>query len=782
MTELSDISPSIQAIDRSSVHRICSGQVVLDLATAVKELVENSLDAGSSIVEVRLKEYGKDLIEVSDNGSGIEERNFEGLALKHHTSKLREFSDLTSVDTFGFRGEALSSLSALSDLVITTQIEDNVAGYKLLFDHYGKLISQSQIAREKGTSIFITSLFYTLPVRHKEFHRNFKKDFSKLCHVLYAYSLVNSHVRFTCCNIVGKKRNLLLSTKGNEDSLDIISGLFGATQSKHCIPIRQKSFDPNVLEEYNLTPIVVEQCCELFAISGYISSVTHGCGRSSPDRQFFFVNKRPCDFQKLSRVINEVYHSYNHSQYPFVFLEVQTNKEFVDINVTPDKRQIMVQQEKVLFALIKSSLKAMFDNMATYYNENKDSVRSSFSSQVDSCSLKDQVVPDFEEEHLSTSKLLSIRLRDNPLAKFKSIYEKEDSLMFSGSEDSKQKQDKEQPTLKKYFNVSSAKKRPLCNNDDGTEGTISKKPCMLSSSKSKQTNNDFDDTPAEPCEDLIENEKYFNEPETMEKISVTIDMKKNCNNVKRVVANFSLPKLKETFDAYVRKAKDKIHAGNVIDASSFRAKISLNDNSAAEEELKKHVSKETFSKMKILGQFNLGFIIGKLKHDLFIIDQHASDEKYNFETLQQKHILKPQRLIQPLTLEITPAQESVLLDNMEIFKKNGFDFDISETNDNNIVKLVSVPTHRNWSFGVNDVEELIFMLSDSPGITCRPSRVRQMFASRACRTSIMVGTALTVSAMKKLLKHMGEIDHPWNCPHGRPTMRHLINLQRIISS
>lgn len=95
------------------------------------------------------------------------------------------------------------------------------------------------------------------------------------------------------------------------------------------------------------------------------------------------------------------------------------------------------------------------------------------------------------------------------------------------------------------------------------------------------------------------------------------------------------------------------------------------------------------------------------------------------------------------------------------------------------VQLVSVPVSRNWTFGVEDVEELIFMLSDSPGVMCRPSRVRKMFASRACRMSTMVGTALSRDEMRKIVNHMGHMEHPWNCPHGRPTMRHVINLNMI---
>lgn len=106
-------SPVVQAIDQKSIHQICSGQVVLSIATAMKELVENSLDAGATNIDIKLKNHGADVLEVNDNGLGVEPHNFEALTLKHHTSKLRDFSDLSSVETFGFRGEALSSLCAL---------------------------------------------------------------------------------------------------------------------------------------------------------------------------------------------------------------------------------------------------------------------------------------------------------------------------------------------------------------------------------------------------------------------------------------------------------------------------------------------------------------------------------------------------------------------------------------------------------------------------------------------------------------------------------------------
>ena len=208
-------------------------------------------------------------------------------------------------------------------------------------------------------------------------------------------------------------------------------------------------------------------------------------------------------------------------------------------------------------------------------------------------------------------------------------------------------------------------------------------------------------------------------------------------NRKETTVSFSMNKLKSVVTAPTRQKTDE------VEARLFRAKIAPESNSSAEKELTKNISKDMFKGMEVLGQFNLGFIIAKLDNDLFIIDQHASDEKFNFEDQQRNTTIKSQRLIVPQNLELTAANEAILMDNVEIFQKNGFDFEIDHNAEAmKKVKLVSLPMSKNWTFGVEDIEELIFMLSDSPGVMCRPSRVRKMFASRACRMSIMVGTAL----------------------------------------
>ena len=221
----------------------------------------------------------------------------------------------------------------------------------------------------------------------------------------------------------------------------------------------------------------------------------------------------------------------------------------------------------------------------------------------------------------------------------------------------------------------------------------------------------------------------------------------------------------------------------------------------AEDRLSLTVTKDDFAKMRIIGQFNLGFILAtrsseddlddtgagptssSSKDELFIIDQHASDEKINFERLQAETVVQNQRLVQPKTLDLTAVEEEIVLENQATLEKNGFIVDIDDSGNEPIgrrCRLVSLPLSREVVFGIRDLEELIVLLSEMPATGTkyvpRPSKVRKMFAMRACRSSIMIGKNLTQRQMEKVVRNMGTIDKPWNCPHGRPTMRHLMSL------
>lgn len=214
------------------------------------------------------------------------------------------------------------------------------------------------------------------------------------------------------------------------------------------------------------------------------------------------------------------------------------------------------------------------------------------------------------------------------------------------------------------------------------------------------------------------------------------------------------------------------------------------DKTDAEAQLSLTVSKADFARMTIAGQFNLGFIIALRpdkesgNDDLFIIDQHAADEKFNFERFTRSLTLDPQRLAQPKQLFLTAVEEEIILSHPEALTANGFIIETDSTGTSPVgerCKLLCLPTSKETTFDLSDLEELLHLLSDHPvGGSAqhipRPSKVRKMLAMRACRSSIMVGKTLTQTRMRKVVGNLGEMDKPWNCPHGRPTMRHLAGL------
>lgn len=225
-----------------------------------------------------------------------------------------------------------------------------------------------------------------------------------------------------------------------------------------------------------------------------------------------------------------------------------------------------------------------------------------------------------------------------------------------------------------------------------------------------------------------------------------------------------------------------------------------------EERLSLTVTKQDFTSMAIIGQFNLGFIIAvrpptttsptttSPTSELFIIDQHASDEKYNFERLSATTTLVSQRLVHPHPLELTAVEEEIILANEHALTANGFIVTIdsnkndadADTGNNRRARLTSLPMSKEVTFTPTDLEELLalilddppsFSTSTSPHIP-RPSKVRKLLASRACRSSVMIGKTLQHARMREIVRHMGSMDKPWSCPHGRPTMRHLYSLEK----
>lgn len=782
------------------------------------------------------------------------------------------------MSTFGFRGEALSSLCALSNVSIITRHKNDECGTKLEFDHNGLIVKKTPCPREVGTTISLVNIFSTLPVRQKEFHKNIKREFNKMTQLLYAYCLVANHAKIMCTNQNrGYGRTIIVSTQANATLRSNIINIFGSQQNQNLIDI--KPLNTYITEPTDIADVTNNKMQKSpFQIEGVISSCAHGAGRSSNDRQFYYINSRPCEPTKISKVVNEVYKQFNVNQSPFVFLNIKVEHQDVDVNVTPDKRQIFLNHEKILTALLKQALIKLFENIPstiklqnksldtsnfnqltftknTLHNIEKDDVlnkkdqsstlkrKVSFlerfaasSKQIKLCSDKKSLSYDTLNSEtingIKTPNLSSDSEEENtniPKMPFLNLMEKISEETTDDEDKSNENDLKISPKnnpifMPKNVNIFHEDDDKLDSLGDlnGLQSTkLIFKPKLIIDPTKEQEDINFDKTDKfklvfnpktiikfednDKCKNIkpINEEKEISDESeqeefgevndhnecdrsTQESSSSNNNMEKSGTDAKdyeqtcksnrpRVQLKCSLEDIKERMKMQ-QQSKESEQKLNRI---KFRSEITPSSNESAEKELDREISKEMFSKMKIIGQFNLGFIIVQLEDDLFIIDQHASDEKYNFENLQKTTILLNQKLVVPQPLELTAMNESILLDNLDVFERNGFKFEIDKDADAmKRVKLSAIPLSKNTEFGKEDIDELLFMLQDSSGdnSTCRPSRIRSMLASRACRKSVMVGSPMTRADMRKLVDNMGTMEQPWNCPHGRPTMRHLVNL------
>lgn len=1049
------------------------------------------------------------MIEVQDNGTGISSENHESLALKHYTSKLSTYSDLSTLETFGFRGEALSSLCALSKFTVVTCLQSDVPkGSKLEFETSGRLKSTNVVAAQKGTTVSVENLFRTLPVRRRELERNIKREWGKVINLLNQYACIQTGVKFTVSQQPNKgKRIVLFSTKANKTTRENIINVFGAKTMAALVVLDLKlNLEPTgSLTQKRNAPEVGGHHEVL--VRGHVSRPLHGEGRQTPDRQMFYVNSRPCGLPQFAKVFNEVYRSYNSSQSPFIFADIQLDTHLYDVNVSPDKRTILLHDQGRMLDHLRESLIELFEKqeytmpvsqIATSklppFRKLTVSRQDTKSPERDSADRRDTAgdedkfplarqeeeapgISDEEEDtsgarrmkNLASAKALSRDAQLNPMTRWldrklalqeeassgttlaakvkpnETVLEQTSNTKSrEGSNDASETSEKpaevvqleprgeqvppadivegedetflsrlarmkrsflpeslrdelpydqapdeplipaiakpNKPAENAPLTVAAASRPPKRPSQEvatitiGNQlvtsviGSSAKKPRLdeavvqhdvqfkppkapqapaplpsfggrltqmfsaasasqnvsrgsqslhpegsntsevdevdevgededegesednsaseVEPASDRETGEDNDSeasassalfveqdedgdedeslpSPAHEADEEARGEddgeylddddvKARGEPEQQKALTAAEDNPKHIEeNQKRTQAflkgsgknKHSTRALLQRLcvdEDWLHKRLDSGESPTQDDASASKVKTTEDlepgleaGTQVAEDKLSLAIHKGDFSKMKIVGQFNLGFIlavrpgtssaaprttIGAAGMDsqgdddeLFIIDQHASDEKFNFERLQATTTVQSQRLVRPKPLELTAIEEEIVLENRAALEANGFQVETDTSGDEPVgsrCRLLSLPLSRETTFSLADLEELISLLGESPATTSsppagdgdgdgdtstgdadhrvgatasrryipRPSKVRKMFAMRACRSSIMIGKALSHRQMEKVVRHMGDMEKPWNCPHGRPTMRHLCAL------
>lgn len=323
------MSDSIKLLPDNIANQIAAGEVVQRPASVVKELLENSIDAGANHIQLIVKDAGKSLIEVKDNGYGMSETDARMSFERHATSKLRKAEDLFNITTMGFRGEALASIAAVAQVEMLTRLEENELGTKIIIEG-GKLTSQEPGACVQGTKISVKNLFFNIPAR-----RNFlKSNPVELRHLMDDFvrvALANPSVAFTCYQNdleVYKLKTGKLSQR--------IIGLFGKNYRENLIPVKESS--------------------EYVSIRGYIGKPEQS--KKTRGDQYYFVNNRFIKSNYLNMAVANAFSGLiPQENFPFFTLFIDIDPRHVDVNVHPTKTEIKFDDERSVFAFIKSSVR-----------------------------------------------------------------------------------------------------------------------------------------------------------------------------------------------------------------------------------------------------------------------------------------------------------------------------------------------------------------------------------------------------------------------------------------
>jgi DNA mismatch repair protein MutL len=319
----------IRLLPDSLANQIAAGEVVQRPASVVKELLENAVDAEAKHVALIVKEAGKTLIQVIDDGKGMSERDARMSFERHATSKLSKTEDLFSIRTFGFRGEALASIAAVAQVEMKSRKDENELGTCLKIEA-SEIKVQESVSCEKGTSISVKNLFFNIPAR-----RNFlKSNPVEMKHIIDEFqrvALAYPHITFTFHNNDLEVFNL----PGDKLSKRIIS-LFGSAYKEQLIPCQE---DTNVIK-----------------IHGYIGKPEHS--KKTRGEQFFFVNNRYIRHNYLHHaVMNAFDELLSEENFPFYVLFIDIDPKHIDINVHPTKTEIKFDDEKMVYAIIRAAVK-----------------------------------------------------------------------------------------------------------------------------------------------------------------------------------------------------------------------------------------------------------------------------------------------------------------------------------------------------------------------------------------------------------------------------------------
>ncbi|MFC9776308.1 DNA mismatch repair endonuclease MutL [Paenibacillus chitinolyticus] len=731
----------IRLLDEHIANQIAAGEVVERPASVVKELVENSIDAGSSRIDVVAEEGGLQLIRVTDNGSGIESEDCELAFYRHATSKIQSGKDLFSIRTLGFRGEALPSIAAVSKTEFVTSTDGSGLGRKLAVEG-GDVVTQEETSARKGTDISVKELFYNTPARLK-YMKTIQTELGHISDYMYRLALAHPEIAFT----LKHNGNSLLQTLGGGDLLQVIAGVYGSAVGKQMIAVGGESLD--------------------YKISGYISRPE--LNRANRSAMSIMVNGRYVRSFAVQHAIMSGFHTLLPiNRFPVVVLHIEMDPSLVDVNVHPSKLEVRFSKEPELVKMIEDMIKEALGRQVLIPKGVQASARIKESFVQETMTLyrpeadpllKQGITPAQWREQLSVPEdgqaPASADNREGAGEGRDTAQEPDERRRSLASLDSLAPPDAagesgagsaHRPPGSAGAQSSGSGAAGLSGRDaadDRRTGSASDAavpggvPASAAQEAAASRLREPQSRPAaaEPYGAPYGSGAYGGQPRSGAAASVG-------GRTGRAPAPDDRP--------YSREA-----AGSLLAALPTRSD-------------KEALKRPDFPSLSPIGQLHGTYLLAQNEAGFYMIDQHAAHERINYEYYYTK-FGEPQEasqeLLVPIPLEFTSADFQALRDKLPLLEQVGVYLEAFGGN----TYLVRAYPH--W-FPAGDeqaiVEEMCeWILTERKGVDL--SKLREKSSTLcSCKASIKANQSLSTAEMEALLDRLGGCGNPYTCPHGRP--------------
>ena len=805
----------IVLLDDLTINQIAAGEVIERPASVVKELVENSIDAGARKITIDIKNGGISYIRITDDGYGIMPDDMEIAFERHATSKIRESRDLEYVRTMGFRGEALASIAAIAKVQMLSKAIGQDNGYQIDVEG-GDIVDKHEAGCAPGTSITVKELFYNTPVRYKFL----KKDFTESGYIedaIKRLALVNPNISFKFIN----NGKIELQTSGNGRMEDVVYAIYGKEVLENIIPV-----------DYQYEDIYIK---------GVIGKPM--IARSNRTNQLFFVNKRFIKDKTLSSAAEQGFKGLvTIGKHGFLILNLEMDPKKLDVNVHPTKMEVRFQEESKIFKAVFHAIKDTMlktDLITNHEKEHFSDDNVDFEKDVKNDNLTNSARLKFwglnKEEKFNEKEnrdfdffrnLKSPNIKDvNVVADAqygeKSEFEADDKIGKINEEldkIQKSRNNKIEYDLNRYDhlgdNASVADKMNLLNDTVGNDYGIA-------NNESDDTLNSNDKNVEDKLEGISEvtSENNDNDAETNVDLK-TQNVNDDLNNSDQIdnvlennstVENLSVDnnKIEEDQENY-KYEENKIVNNNQTDSNdkNIENDVIINDKDISfEEKYRKlfgrdiQTAKQEYQNQKKNEDVNLKpiegekvslfeskdddvkkphynyvgiafktYIIFTINDEMYMMDQHAAHERIMFEKVKANYYndvdKDSQLMLLPDIITLSNKEMGIFRDNKDLFNKAGFTVD--EFGDNT-VKLTGVPEFcldfDTRSLFLDTLDEM-----DTVARTAKQELEYKFLATVACKAAVKAHMALSKEEVDSLFEQLYKLPNPFSCPHGRPTV------------